>query len=233
MKIRISTPFNWGKKFEKGSMKTYYVWGANSYNYKYPKGKKLGYTDRISGEKKEGSGMAGDETKKFPGPTKGKAHPNFVGLVTIVKPGDTLEDIYAMNKERTEFLIKKLKKGFNIEFPLDPDSKGSRGKDLKKYILENHGLGQGVAKKRAVESKNPQDLKDWESVQNNIRGNIEYLFMSLDKSCHKKWSKKWKEVMLECKPPGLFTFAENNKEFKSIKRKYKTCKCDIELKKNN
>jgi hypothetical protein len=33
---------------------------------------------------------AGDETKKFPGPTKGRAHPNFVGLV---KPGDTLEDI--------------------------------------------------------------------------------------------------------------------------------------------
>ena len=58
---------------------------------------------------------AGDETKKFPGPTKGRAHPNFVGLV---KPGDTLEGY----KERTEFLIKKLKKGFNIEFPLDPDT---------------------------------------------------------------------------------------------------------------
>lgn len=38
----------------------------------------------------------------------------------------------------------------------------------QKYILENHGLGQGVAKKRALESKNPQDLKDWKSVQNDI-----------------------------------------------------------------
>jgi hypothetical protein len=67
---------------------------------------------------------AGDETKKFPGPTKGRSHPNFVGLV---KPGDTLED-----KERTEFLIKKLKKGFNIEFPLDPDNSAK-----KIYIRES------------------------------------------------------------------------------------------------
>jgi hypothetical protein len=48
--IKISTPFN----FEKGIMNTYYILGTNSYNYKYPKGKKLGYTDRISGEKKDG-----------------------------------------------------------------------------------------------------------------------------------------------------------------------------------
>lgn len=176
-KVLITNPFTWGKKFYKGDtlksdeeIRDYYVWGANSYNYNYRKGKILGYTDRLTGEKKGGSGMASAK-----GPTRGRAHPNFIGIISIFKPGDNMEEITKINAKQFRKLYRKLLEGHNVIFPLDMDRfteknvpKMSKGSVYDEFVTESHGLGKGVSLKRAEESENPQDLINWQNVQGTI-----------------------------------------------------------------
>lgn len=199
-KVLITNPFTWGKKFYKGdTLKTdeeirdYYVWGANTYNYNYRKGKVLGYVDRITGEKKNGSGMASSK-----GPTKGRAHPHYIGIVSIFKPGDDLEEIRKINEKQFRKLYRKLLEGHNVVFPLNMDlfketdvPKMSTGTTYEEFVVESHGLGMGVAKKRAEESENPEDYINWSNIHGMILdGIMNELFYKLKTEKEKRKNKK-------------------------------------------
>lgn len=176
-KVVLSDPFKWQKYFfnkddSKKEVKDYFVWGANSYNYNYRRGKILGYTDKLTGEKKNGSGMAGPK-----GPTRGKAHPNYVGIVSIYKPGDNLDEIFEINKKQFRKLFNKLKGGHNVIFPMNDNEIPLPKKITLEFIKENHGLGKGVALKRVMESKDKKQLKLWQSIQDNIKENIDTLLI--------------------------------------------------------
>ena len=203
-KILITNPFTWGEKFYSGDklknpedIGAYYVWGANSYNYNYRTGKILGYTVRLTGEKKNGSGMAGPK-----GPTKGRAHPNYIGVISIFKPGDDLEEIRKINAKQFRKLYRKLLEGYNVIFPLDMDRfkktdvpRNSKKSNYDEFVTESHGLGKGVALKRAEESNNPQDFIDWQNVQGTIFSGIyDYLFFNYYKELEKRKSKKVKRT---------------------------------------
>ena len=199
-KVLITNPFNWGKKFYKGdTLKTdeeirdYYVWGANTYNYNYRKGKILGYVDKLTGEKKSGSGMASPK-----GPTKGRAHPHYIGIISIFKPGDDLEEIRKINQKQFRKLYRKLLEGHNVVFPLNMDyfkendvPKMSRGTPYEDFVVESHGLGMGVAKKRAEESENPEDYINWSNIHGMILdGIMNELFYKLKTEKEKRKNKK-------------------------------------------
>ena len=175
MTVVLSDPFRWQAHFVKdGALKkaedmpeTYYVWGANTYNYKYRTNKLLGYTDRVTGETKEGSGQAGRK-----GPTLGKAHPKFVGVVSIFKPGDSLSSIAAAIDGRFAFLKRKLRQGARIEFPMEDKTKELPKKYGLDYVAKHHGLGKGVARDRL---KTARDIARWEKIQARIEMGIRSL----------------------------------------------------------
>jgi len=181
--ISITDSFKWQSHFfSKSDAKIntpmemnshYFIWGANSYNYNYKGGKLLNYVDRITGEKKSGSGQAGKK-----GPTRGKAHPNYIGIISIFKPGDSLKDIYSAIDERFIFLKNKLAKGANIIFPIDSDFLTNKKNIIPKkitneFIKKNHGLGKGVARDRL---KSNTDIERWNKIQARIATNIDMLF---------------------------------------------------------
>ena len=137
-------------------MNTVYVWGAN-----------LNNVHKRHGSKLNGGGMAGTQ-----GPTKGYAHSNYIGVVTILYPeyGDTLGK--AMRSIETSFkrLTKKKAQGYNIAFPYMP------GVDKEvSDVARFHGLGKGIA---ANKKMSDAERQDYETMQAYIERKIKELVHS-------------------------------------------------------
>jgi CubicO group peptidase (beta-lactamase class C family) len=73
--------------------------------------------------------------------------------------------------------------------------KMSTGTPYEDFVVESHGLGMGVAKKRAEESENPEDEINWTNVHGTIfDGILNGIFYKLEVEKKKRKSKKAKKV---------------------------------------
>ena len=119
-------PLNWWKKpssaWNTWDENSYYLWGANLTNYKISSPTK----------KLKGSGMASSE-----GPTRGRGHPQFIGIIVTSLSFRENEAIFS-------FLENKLRDGANVVVPV---------------INGRYALGTGVAFRRH------RCIEDWYTSQ--------------------------------------------------------------------
>lgn len=186
--VYLSNPFSWRQHFFKGNkikkrVKDYYVWGASSRNYNKISGTISTYTDATTGKEVKTTGMSGEK-----GPTGGNAHPNFIGIITLMNRGDTIDEIKKNNQKQFAFLFDRIVEGHNVYFPIDTAKekdlvvpKKTNLQEYRSFLASNHGLGKGVARERAFTSGNPQDATNWHDIQSSItNGILTDIFTRLD-----------------------------------------------------
>ena len=121
------------------------------------------------------------------GPTGGNAHPNFIGIITLMNRGDTIDEIRKNNQRQFAFLFDRIVEGHNVYFPIDT----AKEKDLvvpkitnlqeyRSFLASNHGLGKGVARERAFTSGNPQDATSFDIQSSITDGILTDIFTRLD-----------------------------------------------------
>ena len=158
-RVALTDSFQWQRHFFRSDgqlkrideMDTVYVWGAN-----------LNNVDRRHGAKLHGGGMASER-----GPTRGRAHGNYIGVVSILYPehGDTLGLAMCSIEKSFRRLHRKLKQGYRIEFPAHDASDATARTD----VAAGHGLGKGIA---ASKQMTPDERADYVAMQNYIRRKI-------------------------------------------------------------
>ena len=186
--VYLSNPFSWRQHFFKGNkikkrVKDYYVWGASSRNYNKISGNISTYTDATTGKEVKTTGMSGEK-----GPTGGNAHPNFIGIITLMNRGDTIDEIKKNNQRQFAFLFDRIVEGHNVYFPIDIAKekdlvvpKKTNLQEYRSFLASNHGLGKGVAREIAFTSGNPQDATNWHDIQSSItNGILTDIFTRLD-----------------------------------------------------
>lgn len=161
MTVRLSDSFQWRDKllYPDGSlrrvsdMSTVYAWGANLHNARMQHGRKL-----------MGGGMASEK-----GPTGGRAHAHYVGIVSILYPehNDTLGRAMCAVEDAFDKLHSKLRQGFHIEFPRDQQDPSSWSS-----VAQGHGIGKGIA---AAKTMSKEERADYDMLQKYIKRKIHEL----------------------------------------------------------
>lgn len=110
---------------------SYYLWGANHYNF----------TGISIGKSLKGGGMAGVNH----GPTRGLAHPHYIGV-------NTMEFIYASDNDAVfSELTKLVKSGKDIVVPIYHDINAPSG-------IYKYSLGTGIG----------HNVQNWSDIQKHI-----------------------------------------------------------------